>query len=610
MTRKYSHMIASSKQGKLKLTLAWFLLLLLTIFNLLSLLFVGPSDVVTPSVSATVANTSGGSTVGADPITLESPNEILLVLSNFYKTEKMDQPRVGIPVVFGHRGRTNSNSNGNSAAATTHTTLTGRYLYPCPNNSKNAVVLQNNNDTKKSIIDCHVQFPFVDLSDYDVDEPSLPNGWSDGLSFPATIAASTPAATAKTASTLHTSSPSSSYPSNNDYAVLTKRGYKGGLIESQVNQDRPFIFHNYYLNKTSPTMTMEKEGHFVMGIMDGHGTFGHLVAQFVLMEFIRELLLVNHSWSGDGGGNNVDNHDELEHDQKKKWMELYQRIDSKLPKDLVDNGGCTASVIAKIRNDTIIVANTGDSQTFIVGYQRPKNPNKLDITQSSSSSTTIMASSSLNVTILYKTKQHKAHIPEEMKRIESAGGIVEPPRTVFGTEMSSRVLVPIADSEGAVMSLAMSRSFGDALAKAVGVIVDPTVDVLHITELRKRYQNGRRVGGNNGTMPLSHDDFDEESIQMFAVSVSDGLFDQVAIEEIAQVLALGFESDDKIGGSLYKACEELIEKVQISGWNKVIISVGSSTEMIYRLQFTDYENVALYYNVWNREASDKEEVIA
>jgi hypothetical protein len=46
---------------------------------------------------------------------------------------------------------------------------------------------------------------------------------------------------------------------------------------------------------------------------------------------------------------------------------------------------------------------------------------------------------------------------------------------------------------------------------------------------------------------------------MFAVSVSDGLFDKVPIEEIAQYLAVALESDDN-GGSLYKACEELITK--------------------------------------------------
>jgi serine/threonine protein phosphatase PrpC len=119
--------------------------------------------------------------------------------------------------------------------------------------------------------------------------------------------------------------------------------------------------------------------------------------------------------------------------------------------------------------------------------------------------------------------------------------------------MSSRVLVPIINA-GAIMSLAMSRSFGDALAKAVGVIVDPTIDVLRIAELRKHYKGGL---GNDGTILLDHDE--NESIQMFAVSVSDGLFDKVPIEEIAQYLAVALESDDN-GGSLYKACEELITK--------------------------------------------------
>jgi hypothetical protein len=145
-----------------------------------------------------------------------------------------------------------------------------------------------------------------------------------------------------------------------------------------------------------------------------------------------------------------------------------------------------------------------------------------------------------------------------MARIESAGGVVELPQSFFGTEMSSRVLVPIMNFGGGIMSLAMSRSFGDALAKAVGVIVDPTVDVLRITELRKQYKKSSSLGNNNGTILPGENDNDD-SIQMFAVSVSDGLFDKVPIEEIAQRLALGFESDGN-DGSIYKACEELIQK--------------------------------------------------
>lgn len=462
--------------------------------------------------------------------TVESPNDILLIISSLHK--EMERQRVGGLFGLGSIGSSNSNAvtaargvttTTTAAANTITTTLTGRYLYPCTN--ENTV----QNGTKHSIF-CHVQFPFIDLSDFESDEVSLRNLLRNGLSFSPDV----DLATNTGASLSSPLSPTIPTP----YAVLTKRGYKGGLVESQINQDRPFIFHDY-LN--SP----RDAGHFVMGIMDGHGTFGHLVAQFVLMEFIRELL-VNQFLVLFG----KDMQDE--HNYKRKWVELFQKIDQKLPKEMVDDGGCTASLIAKLSKDTIVVANTGDSQTFIVGYQKkPTMRNTEESLLSSSSST--MTASSLNVTILYRSRQHKAHILEERARIESAGGVVELPQSIFGTEMSSRVLVPIINA-GAIMSLAMSRSFGDALAKAVGVIVDPTIDVLRTAELRKHYKGGL---GNNGTILLDHDE--DESIQMFAVSVSDGLFDKVPIEEIAQYLAVALESDDN-GGSLYKACEELITK--------------------------------------------------
>ena len=116
------------------------------------------------------------------------------------------------------------------------TTLTGRYLYNCRGNGRE----------EKNL--CNAQFAFMDISDHLVQKEGLnqqhimvvPNGISPITS-------------------LRPSAPS--YPSHNEYAVLTRRGYKYGLLEHQVNQDRPFILHPKSVGAG-----------FIMGIFDGHGS--------------------------------------------------------------------------------------------------------------------------------------------------------------------------------------------------------------------------------------------------------------------------------------------------------------------------------------------------
>lgn len=322
----------------------------------------------------------------------------------------------------------------------------------------------------------------------------------------------------------------------------------------EVNQDRPFILH--------PTSIGSDEGDggsFVMGIMDGHGTHGHLVAHLVLTELIQKIMVDPNSPFLDPYSYPYAPAKSRIHPEDPKverwWVELYREMDQKIPPSIADDGGCTASVIAKFNSNDVIVANTGDSQTFIAAYRKP--------TRSVSGTQIMKENLPLNVTILYRSKPHKAHEPEELSRIEAAGGFVELPQVLFGEKMSSRVQVPVVMDNmhtTAIMSLAMSRSFGDAMAKKVGVIVDPTVELLHMEDLRKEYRD--RIGNHTSDSRM-HD-----RIQLFAVSVSDGLFDEVSMEDIAQHLALGLEGGAHGNSSLYQACEELIMKSSKAWWDK------------------------------------------
>ena len=100
----------------------------------------------------------------------------------------------------------------------------------------------------------------------------------------------------------------------------------------------------------------------------------------------------------------------------------------------------------------------------------------------------------------------------------------------------------------------MSRSLGDAYSKRVGVIPNPTVDVFQIQDLRGIAVNFALEGLNGEA--IDDNNIEEDDVQLFAVSLSDGLFEYLEIEDIAQQLAESLEGGSK--GGLYNTCQSLI----------------------------------------------------
>lgn len=105
-----------------------------------------------------------------------------------------------------------------------------------------------------------------------------------------------------------------------------------------------------------------------------------------------------------------------------------------------------------------------------------------------------------NGAALFVTEEHKAHDPEEFRRLEEAGAQVIKKRYEDG-DMVSRVFVP----KTGVPGLAMSRSLGDGCLKKYGVIADP--EVHNISK------------------------FWDKCASPFIVLASDGLWDTLSVEE-------------------------------------------------------------------------------
>ena len=263
------------------------------------------------------------------------------------------------------------------------------------------------------------------------------------------------------------------------HALLTRGGNKDfGPEGVKANQDRAFIIYPFSFREHF------SKNDVLMCLFDGHGPDGHVVSHYITLHLpqILSQMLETHSPS-----------DAL----TKTFLEL----EATLPP--VESSGSTAVVMLRLQ-DTLYVANAGDSLAFVASLDGDGT-----------------------VDIIYQTKPHKPHLPEERARIENAGGQVLVPQS---PEDSSRVLV--FQEGGMALALAMSRSIGDKEGTAIGVTAEPTVDSLDLK-----------------TLAPSHE-------KLFAVAASDGLLDHVPPQEVATELAKSlFGSSPR---SPLETCEQLI----------------------------------------------------
>jgi len=240
---------------------------------------------------------------------------------------------------------------------------------------------------------------------------------------------------------------------------------------------------------------------FLMGIMDGHGTEGHVVSNFAALELPR-VLSHNLELKGTSSAQSVE----------QALVDTFLEVDKNLPG--TTEAGSTASMFLRL-GDQLFVANVGDSKSFLATYNV--------VTQ--------------KVDIVFVNALHKPHLPEERKRIESVGGMVIMPRSLGD---SSRVVIPLDDNPpspfGPSMALAMSRSIGDRVARKQGVIPNPTVTVLNLNDIVTK------AGKTN--------------IELFAVSASDGLFDHIPPPNVAEELAKSMYQPNT--PRLLETCEKLI----------------------------------------------------
>lgn len=298
--------------------------------------------------------------------------------------------------------------------------------------------------------------------------------------------------------------------------TLTLIGYKGGPIETQINQDRAFCIVPYSIGdepstkRKRLTWSHRREGQLesrLIGVFDGHANLGEVVSQYVVSELPKLLAY------------KLRNVERTTAQVTQALIETFIELDQKAPADI--SGGCTASVVLQ-HGSKVYFANAGDSRSFLVVYRK-----KLS-----------------TVEVIYITREDKPHLQEERERVESRGGKVYLP-----FQGTSRVLYmdPVS---GMQSGLAMSRSIGDWEVGKLGVIPDPIVHVIDIPELIESQLNQNSTSKETTRIP------EEDDIHIFAVSATDGMMDFLSPEAIGHALAISLYGNE--GPHLLTTLEQLI----------------------------------------------------
>jgi serine/threonine protein phosphatase PrpC len=214
-----------------------------------------------------------------------------------------------------------------------------------------------------------------------------------------------------------------------DCVAKSNKGYVP-FSKKKVNQDRPMV----------KFALADKKDVNLFGVMDGHGEFGHLVAQYVMEELPLSLAAQQN----------------IAEDTENAILTGVKDCVSRLPEMKINTAfSGTTCVFGIMNKKRLYVANIGDSRC-VVCRQTDAGYTNIDLSE-----------------------DQKPENPGEKERIINAGGRVEPLPGPPGEDCGPpRVWLKDVDVPG----LAMSRSIGDDVSQGVGVISVPEIKQHDIEE--------------------------------------------------------------------------------------------------------------------------------
>ena len=308
-------------------------------------------------------------------------------------------------------------------------------------------------------------------------------------------------------------------------ASLCRKGLNRPEEGTKINQDSLFKVKFADLNYS------------YYGVCDGHGPLGHLVSDFIksnltfiVYKQLKSYLFEKTDLNNKNNSENSLNLKEIDDsyiDFPKLFKESFLSMESKL----LDNktielelSGSTCSSLL-FCSDKIISANLGDSRA-IKGYYN-SNLQKWEY--------------------IPLTRDHKPSEKDEAERIKNCKGIIHP----YIDDDKKYVGPDRVWNEGEELpGLAMSRSFGDEIAKRVGVFCEP--------EVKNFFYNNE---------------------DQFVVIASDGLWEYVSNEEVLQIVGKYHEKNDCDGAvsELYELSKERWMKYDdyIDDISVIVVFLGS-----------------------------------
>ena len=183
----------------------------------------------------------------------------------------------------------------------------------------------------------------------------------------------------------------------------------------------------------------------IFAVLDGHGDNGHIVSQLASKYLIKKFTSITKDFNDVESIYNYFNQSDYQ-----KIINIFLETDSEITSQTkfdVSLSGSTCVFVIQL-GEHIICANIGDSRAILIYEENGQNK------------------------IFELSHDSKPDVPEERRRIELMGGVVDQIKDENGERTGPfRVYMKNLEQPG----LAMSRSFGDKKAKTCGVIPLPDI---------------------------------------------------------------------------------------------------------------------------------------
>ena len=183
----------------------------------------------------------------------------------------------------------------------------------------------------------------------------------------------------------------------------------------------------------------------IFAVLDGHGDNGHIISQLASKYLIKKFISITKDF------NDVESiYNFFKKSEYQKIINIFLEIDKEIINKTnfdISLSGSTCVFVLQL-GEHIICANIGDSRAILIYDENGQNK------------------------IFELSHDSKPDVPEERRRIELVGGVVDQIKDENG-ERTGPYRVYMKNSE--LPGLAMSRSFGDKKAKSCGVIPFPDI---------------------------------------------------------------------------------------------------------------------------------------